>query len=100
MKVTVTPEDIRHGIIRDVAHGPLALACARALGLVNDRGWVNVGVSAGILFWLPKGARKSGDQSFFDLWRHVELPDPVKAWELAFDRGEPVEPITFEVRIP
>lgn len=98
LTVSLTELDIATGARNSTATGPVALACARALGIKNESGWVNLGVSVGILYWLPRNAPR--DVPFFDRWQHVELPAHVKEWELAFDRGEPVSPLSFEVQLP
>ena len=85
--VAVTAADLATGEPRDVYRGPLALALGRALGLAVGE----CGVSGGRAFWSPRPGR------WCPKWRRAWLPPHARDADAAFDRGEPVGPLEFEL---
>lgn len=82
MKITVTQEDISHGIAKDCEECPIAHALERALGC---RSYVERDS-----FFYRKDGRFTAN---------LPLPEIASAFIAAFDAGQPVEPFSFEVEV-
>jgi hypothetical protein len=82
MLIKVTEQDIKNGRKAELRKCPIALVIARELGC-NQNGTNSVRVGATCAF-LGIGP----------LWR---LPEVARKFIRAFDRGQPVSPIEFEM---
>lgn len=78
VNVEVTAEDIAQGVAADCQRCPVALALKRATG----EDW------------------RVGSYEAEKVAIRVPLPMRVRAWTLALDTGEPVEPFSFEIEVP
>lgn len=79
MKIKVTKDDIRNGMVGSALYCPVALAIRRAMPEATD---VGVGFTiAGFVI---------GDEEI-----NADLPDEAVQFIRSFDEGDPVEPFEF-----
>lgn len=88
MKVQVTERHIQSGVMRDVRKCPFALAIKEHLWSDCD-----VVVYATVTVSYPYSPTKLQISE-------TKLSKDLLRWELAFDRGQTVSPIEFEIDVP
>ena len=80
MKINVTEDDIKNGVVFACYKCPIALAVKRAVGAAN----VRVGTETIRIF---KGA----------VPRHFKMTDAAKVFVKDFDDSKPVQPFSFDL---
>jgi len=91
LRVEVTAEDIAKGQREEVCLCPIALALSRC--------GVRGPAVAGAVGWTP-GDNRWSVTFVEDYENETILPEECGTFASAFDKGEPVEPFTFEIEVP